>query len=128
LIQDLRKKAVAEGIADRTGLREGHTWYYTGRYLKIGTAEAWLGIDHKNWVRCGITPLWIRFTDGPFVLEALKAWAPSRLFEENGRALIPLTVLPDVARERVLEDLLEQLRRLHAALQSAAAVTITAPQ
>jgi hypothetical protein len=49
------------------------------------------------------------------------------LFEEDGRAFVPLTVLPDVTHEGVLEDLLEQLRRLHAALQSAAAVTITAP-
>jgi hypothetical protein len=61
-----------------------------------------------------------------FVLEALKAWAPPRMFEEGGRALVALTVLPDVTRERVLEDLLDQLRRLHAALQSATAVTLTA--
>jgi hypothetical protein len=67
------------------------------------------------------------FGRAPFVLEALKAWAPPRLFADGGCALIPLTVLPDVARERVLEDLLEQLRRLHTALQSAAAVTISAP-
>jgi hypothetical protein len=38
------------------------------------------------------------------------------MFEEGGRALVALTVLPDVTRERVLEDLLDQLRRLHAAL------------
>jgi hypothetical protein len=60
------------------------------------------------------------------VLEALKAWASPRLFEEDGRAFVPLTVLPDVTRERVLGDLLEQLKRLHAALQAAADVTITA--
>ena len=34
--------------------------------------------------------------------------------------MIPLTVSPDVTRETVLEDLLEQLRRLHTELQSAA--------
>jgi hypothetical protein len=41
------------------------------------------------------------------------------LFEEDGRVYVPLTVSPDVTRERVLEDLLEQLRRLHAALGAA---------
>jgi hypothetical protein len=132
LVSDLSKKAVAEKIADSQGLKEGHTWYSTGRWLKIGKAEAWLGIDHKKWRRYGISPLWIRFSDseyrrGPFVLEALKAWAEPRLFADGGRAFIPLTVLADVARETILEDLLEQLRRLHAALQSAPAMTITPP-
>jgi hypothetical protein len=133
LIPELSRSAEERRIADRKGLKEGHTWYSTGRWLKIGKAEAWLGIDHKKWSRYGITPLWIRFSDseyrrGPFVLEALKAWAPPRLFEENGHAFIPLTILSGVARETVLEDLLDQLRRLQAALQSAAAVAITAPE
>jgi hypothetical protein len=136
LIAELSVQAEAQGIADRKGLNPTHGWYSAGRYLRIGPAGAWLGIDHKNWLRYGITPLWIRFDNdvigrapfgrAPFVLEALKVWAPPRLFEEDGRVLVPLTVLPDVARERVLEDLLEQLSRLHAALQSAAAVTIPA--
>jgi hypothetical protein len=132
LISDLTVQAVALGIADRTGLRETHGWYSAGRYLRIGPAGAWLGIDHESWLRYGITPLWIAFHNtefgrAPFVLEALKAWARPRLFEEDGYACVPLAVLPDVSRERVMEDLLEQLRCLHAALQSAAAVTITAP-
>jgi hypothetical protein len=132
LILDLVGRAVALGIADVKGLRPTHYWYAAGQYLMIGPAGAWLGIDHKNWSRYGITPLWIVFHNSeygraPFVLEALKAWAPPRLFEEDGRALIPLTVLPDVSRERVLEDLIEQLRRLHAALPSAEVPTITAP-
>lgn len=133
LIPDLTEQAMAAGIADRIGLRETHGWYSAGRYLRIGPAGAWLGIDHRNWSRYGITPLWIVFHNtkygrAPFVLEALKAWTSPQLFEEDGRALTPLTVLPDVTRERVLEDLLEQLRRLHAVLQSAAAETITTAQ
>ena len=128
LVSDLSKKAAAEGIADDKGLRPTAGWYSAGRFPWIGLAKtgpgAWLGIDHERWRRYGITPLWIRFDNGefgraPFVLEALKEWARPRLFEEDGRAFIPLTVLPDVARESVLENLLEQLRRLHAALPSA---------
>jgi hypothetical protein len=61
----------------------------------------------------------------PFVLEALKEWP--QVFEANGDAVIRLTVLPNVARDRVLEDLLEQLTKLNAALQSAAARTSPAP-
>jgi hypothetical protein len=131
LARDLGQQAEALGIADRKGLNPTHGWYSAGRYLRIGSAGAWLGIDHEKWSRYGITPLWIVFHNteygrAPFVLEALKAWAPPRMFEEGGRALVALTVLPDVTRERVLEDLLDQLRRLHAALQSATAVTLTA--
>jgi hypothetical protein len=134
LISLLTEKAVAEGIANRTGLNPTHGWHFAGRYLRIGPAGAWLGIHHEHWSRYGITPLWIEFHDtadfgrASFVLQALKAWAPPRLFEREGRALIPLTVLPDVTRERVLEDLLEQLRRLHAELQSAAPVKVTEAQ
>jgi hypothetical protein len=125
LIPDLSQLAVAAGIAIIKGLMPTHGWHSAGRYLRIGPAGAWLGIDHEKWLRYGITPLWIWFSPtpefgrAPFVLEALKAWAPPLLFEENGCALIPLTVLPDVTRERVLEDLLEQLRRLHAELGAA---------
>jgi hypothetical protein len=124
LISDLTAQSVSEGIADRKGLAHALGWYSAGRYLRIGSAGAWLGIDHEKWSRYGITPLWIVFLNteygrAPFVLEALKAWAPPRLFTEDGCAYVPLTVLPDVTRERVLEDLLEQLRRMHAALGAA---------
>jgi len=42
--------------------------------------------------------------------------------------MIPLTVLLNVTREIVLEDLLKQLRQLYGGLQSAAAATITTTQ
>jgi hypothetical protein len=51
LIRDLSEQAVAMGIADSKGLLPAHRWYATGRYLKIGLAGAWLGIDHENWSR-----------------------------------------------------------------------------
>jgi hypothetical protein len=132
LIPALSRQAVDARVADRTGLTVARGDYHTGLFLRIGPAGASLSIDHEKWSRYGITPLWIVFDNtaygrAPFVREALKAWAPPRLFEENGRALIPLAVLPDATRERVLEDLLDQLKRLHAELQSAAAVITTAP-
>jgi hypothetical protein len=131
LIPDLSEQAVTMGIADRKGLLPTHGWYSAGRYLKIGPAVAWLGIDHKNWSRYGISPLWVIFqntwggSSPPLVLEALKSWAPPRLFEQDGRAMIPLTVLPNVTREIVLEDLLKQLKQVHDRLQSAAPATIS---
>lgn len=127
LIRDLSEQAVAMGIADSRGLLPTHRWYAAGRYLRIGQVVAWLGIDHENWSRYGIGPLWIIFQniEGPIALEALKSWAPPRLFEQEGRALIPLTVLPNVTREIVLDDLLRQLKELHDGLQSAATITTT---
>ena len=127
LIRDLSEQAVAMGIADSRGLLPTHRWYAAGRYLRIGQVVAWLGIDHENSSRYGIGPLWIIFQniEGPIALEALKSWAPPRLFEQEGRALIPLTVLPNVTREIVLDDLLRQLKELHDGLQSAATITTT---
>jgi hypothetical protein len=131
LIRDLSEQAVAMGIADSKGVRPTHGWYSAGQYLKIGPAGAWLGIDHKNWSRYGIGPLWVIFQNtewgrSPLVLEALKSWAPARLFEQDGRAMIPLTVLPNVTREIVLEDLLKQLKQLHDSLQLTAAASVSA--
>ena len=63
LIPDLTEKAVSLGIANRTGLIPTHGWYSAGRYLQIGPAGAWVGIDHRKWSRYGITPLWVRFPD-----------------------------------------------------------------
>jgi hypothetical protein len=48
------------------------------------------------------------------------------VFEADAEAIIPLTVLPNVARDRIFEDLLEQLKNLNAALQAADAGTSTA--
>jgi hypothetical protein len=131
LIRDLSEQAAAIGIADSKGLLPTHRWYAAGRYLRIGQVVAWLGIDHENWSRYGISPLWVIFhqnIEGPLVLEALKSWAPPRLFEQDGRAMIPLTVLPNVTREIVLEDLLKQLEQLYDGLPSAAAAAITTTQ
>ena len=130
LIGDLSEQAVAMGIADSKGLRPTQGWYSTGRYLRIGQVGAWLGIDHKNWSRYGISPLWIIFQNTEWgrsllVREALKSWGPPQLFEQDDRAMIPLTILPNITPNVVLEDLLRQLKQLHAGLQSAPAATIT---
>ena len=130
LIPDLSEQAVAMGIADSKGLRPTQGWYSTGRYLRIGQVGAWLGIDHKNWSRYGISPLWIIFQNTEWgrsllVREALKSWGPPQLFEQDDRAMIPLTILPNITPNVVLEDLLRQLKQLHAGLQSAPAATIT---
>ena len=45
LADDLGQKAVAEEIANSKDLRETHGWHTAGRYLRIGPAGAWLGID-----------------------------------------------------------------------------------
>ena len=80
-----------------------------------------MGVHLVYWLRHGITPLWITFRNNvwgraPLVLEALKAWPHA--FDADGNAIVALTVLPNVARERVLDDLHEQLEKLSDALQS----------
>lgn len=62
-------------------------------------------LPHSDWARPTL------------VLEALKAWP--QLFEaDDNVAIVPLKLLPGVARDRVLEDLLQQLKGLHAALRT----------
>jgi hypothetical protein len=47
-----------------------------GRYLKIGPAEAWMGIDHENWSRYGISPLWV-WSRSPLVAGSPEVMGPA---------------------------------------------------
>jgi hypothetical protein len=126
LVPALCDRAIAAGIADGKGLRPTNFPYGGGRYIRIGVAGGWMGVDHRHWARHGIGPLWItfgvnEFGRGPAVLETLAAWvaaSPPRAFNMDGSAVIPLRITPGATRDIVLDDLMSQLTELHNLLRS----------
>ncbi|KAA5600463.1 PD-(D/E)XK nuclease family protein [Blastochloris sulfoviridis] len=120
LVQQACERALAAGIADRKGLLPAHKWYGAGRYLRIGGAGAWVGIDHQLWARYGIGPLWITFAPTEYgraaaVLNAIAPWLssnPVRAFDLEGNAAIPLRITSYATRDIVLDDLHSQIAEL----------------
>lgn len=112
MVQQVCDRAVAVKTADTKGLRPTHYWYGAGRYLRIGAAGSWVGIDHRLWALYGIGPLWITFTRSEYgraaVLDAVAPWLssnPLRAFDWNGAAAIPLRIMPYATRDTVLDNL-----------------------
>ena len=132
LIPELCDRAIAAGIADGKGLRPTHFWHGAGRYLRIGTAGGWIGIDHRHWARFGSGPLWITFGAndygrGPAVLSAVAPWLasnPVRAFEADGAVTVPLRIAPNATRDAVLDDLLSQMTELHSLLRDLGEATV----
>jgi hypothetical protein len=134
LVPEMCDRAIAAGVADGKGLRPTHFPYGGGRYLRIGMAGGWVGVDHRHWARYGIGPLWItfganEFGRGPAVLDALAAWvaaSPPRAFGMDGAAVVPLRITPGATKDIVLDDLLAQLKELHGMVEGLR-MPVTAP-
>ena len=126
LVQQACDRAVAAGIADARKLRPTHYWYGAGRFLRIGAAGAWVGIDHRLWALHGIGPLWATFSRTDFgrareVLDAIGPWlssSPVRAFDWEGAAAVPLRILPQATRDVVLDNLYDQIVQLHDLLKA----------
>lgn len=92
LVDDATAHLVREKRANIDGLRVAPQATGYGRYLRIGSKEAWLGVNCKLWAQEGKeqTPIWIQFDD-------------------DAR---PLPLRPGVEYEEVLKDLVNQLCEL----------------
>jgi hypothetical protein len=55
LVEHVCDRAVAAKIADAKKLRPTHYWHGAGRYIRIGAASAWVGIDHRLFLNRELT-------------------------------------------------------------------------
>jgi hypothetical protein len=121
LIPELCERAALAGTVSLKGLRPTHFPYGAGRYVRVGAAGGWVGVDYRRWAKYGIGPLWIAFGPEEFgrgaeVLNAIAGWLtsnPIRAFDGDGTAVIPLRILPNATRDVVLMDLLNQIAEIH---------------
>ena len=65
LVDDIANRLIRDGLANKKGLQTGHTFYRSGRYLRLaGRFVHFLGVDMKAWRTWGHSPIWSRHYSG----------------------------------------------------------------
>ena len=121
LIEEITERAVADGIADTNGLRPTHGYYTAGRYLRAHAKFGlWMGVDLEAWRDYGITPVWWEVEPKSEFsgvngrsLQKLKNSVGDDLQEsDSGSLRIPIRLTTGVGRDRLIEDMVEQVHRI----------------
>ncbi len=124
LVEDITQKLKDSGVADTYKLRPSHSYYTSGRYLRVhGRFGLWLGIELKVWRDAGITPLWAMFDNGKFsgvsghhrTLREL--FGDVQLYENDGVAYIPIRLSIGVGRDRVIAEAAARITRIATTLR-----------
>ena len=118
LIDEVVERLVADGLADtKKAARSvcGYTW--AGRGVRLQSRfGAWLGVDVVAWSDCGITPLWLEIeTADSFSGITAAASNVRNLIDEaqdsDGSLVeIPIRLKTGVERDRVIDDIVRQIR------------------
>lgn len=115
LIDDAIAIARENGWASTEGFkaRSFRRGYGTG--LKLGTAEAWFGVDYRDWARLRDTPLWLYLTANSDMLRALEPLRnenPPALIETGGNVKVPIEVPAGKERNAVLQAVVARLEQI----------------
>ena len=121
LIAESLQRVVQSKWADTSGLSVGQGYDFHGRYLRLGGAFAWLGIDYRVVRQMPEQPLWLQVTggseDGVCVkLEEarsrLKDWDGPRLAWRSDEVYLPIDLPAGTDRESTLNAIVTQLERI----------------
>lgn len=116
---------VAKRFADVKGLRAtgGKGWF--GRYLRFRGRGGFVHFDARRWARHGHSPLWLavygrEFDPCTVEPDCLRA-ADIVFYQSKGRCMVPLFLREGVELDAVVDHVMEQIRRVVAALPDIAA-------
>ncbi len=119
LVDDVVTRCVDIGLANIKGLRATAMAMGYGRYLRLGTTGAWLGVSFDWWSSMRPTPLWLdikAWREDPETLEDKKARLqelvheqPPMLIENENSLLVPLRIPTMVERSEVVRTLVDQV-------------------
>ena len=125
LIEEITGKLKGVKVADTKKLLPTHGYHWTGRYLRLhGRFGVWLGVHRIVWRDAGITPLWLHIGPGKFYSVGNHFEKIPELFGDvqsyqepvgpgGGRGkYIPIRLTTGVERERVVDDAVEQMKRI----------------
>ncbi len=120
LVNDAVDRGRNDGWIDTTGLIVTSRPTGYGRYMRLGKAGVWFGVDFRRWGQFRDTPLWVEFSHskgfGRHWEEArqkLSSWPqdqPTDFIEEDHAVCINLSV--GVEYEAVLDSVVRQLKRI----------------
>ena len=121
LITESVKRVEQSKWADTHGLSSGRGIDYYGRYLRLGGAFAWLGIDYKAVRQMPEKPLWLSFYGGyevdvvvnvEEVRNRLKGLTETGLEWRSGEVYLPIVLPPGADRDKTLDDIVTQLEHV----------------
>ena len=110
LIDTATDRAVRAGWADRKGLNRTPRTYGYGRYMRLSGTIVWFGINRRLWEEDGVTPLWVE-PYPPKGTPVADLWEPTDLHGPN-KTWIPITILPDTEFNKLLDDVVSQLKAI----------------
>lgn len=133
LPKDIIAAAVRANFATKGNLTEGFSPPRYASYFLLGTRGASLSIDPDLWARHEWGPLWFGFQNGwwdsirrdqwPRVVTRLASLGPQSndplnrslllVTPPDGRSILGIQLSVGVERERVIEDAVARLRRIH---------------
>lgn len=119
LIEEIVDRIIADGIANKKGLRPSHGYTTAGRYLSLyGKFGLWLGVDLEAWRDWGITPIWLKQEPrSPFagVPGTTSQQNVSLFYEAQAREdvlYIPVRLKTGVERDHVIDEAVRQMHKI----------------
>jgi hypothetical protein len=139
LVNDIVDRAVARQLVSTRGLKATHYLWATGRYAAFERAGFWIGLNHRQWLQHGVSPMWLRFDRDAWgradvlreVLRPLEAEDPPRAYVSDvGEIRIPLVLPVGVEKDTLVEKVFDQLKDLDARMKAAGLAPLgnTTPQ
>ncbi len=127
LVDSAVQALLQEPFANKKGLKASAALGWYGHYVRIHGYGCQIVLTAQRWAQHGISPLWLRVSSSdwgfPGVLGVSLRQAISDekwLFEEHGSGVgywIPLRILENRERDRVVADLVSQLLRIAKVLE-----------
>ena len=121
LIAESLKRLEQSKSADTSGLSVGQGYDFYGRYLRLGGAFAWFGIDYRAVRQMPEHPLWLQITGDTEdsacvkleeIRNRLKDWGGPRLSWRSDEVYLPIDLPEGTARDRILYAIVAQLERI----------------
>ena len=123
LIREAVQRLEQSEWANTDGLGVGSGFDFHGRYLRLGGALAWFGIDYRAVRQTPGNPLWLQFFGDSEngvcvkleeVRSRLKDWGGPRLTWRSDEVYLPIDLPEGTDRDGTLDDIVTQLERIAA--------------
>ena len=118
LIDDATDHAINAGFASVKNLKvTPQAWGY-GRYVRLGSAEPWFGVDIYDWSCQQDTPLWLWFqrryakASTLRALEQLRQRHPPELVEYDDGIVVPVELPVGVEYDAVRDAVVARLKEI----------------
>ncbi len=126
---------VAVGTGSVKGLKATARACGPGRYVNLGRAGCWVGLDHESWARYGRSPIWLRFGSTEWgrataaaraLTDWIRATPPRAYWEGPGKPLLVPALLPaGGSREAAVTQIVDLIREIESRFEVSGITPLT---